>query len=56
MNKPEFKPFPKVPRFSRDIVITEKLDGTNASVTITESGDIFAGSRTRFVVWRNVPT
>lgn len=49
MNKPEFKPFPKVPRFSRDIVITEKLDGTNASVTITESGDIFAGSRTRWI-------
>ena len=30
----EFKPFPKIPRLSRDCVITEKLDGTNASVTI----------------------
>ena len=30
----EFKPFPKVPRLSRQMVITEKLDGTNASVHI----------------------
>lgn len=30
----EFVPFPKVPRLSRDVVITEKLDGTNASVVI----------------------
>ena len=30
----DFKPFPKVPRLSREIVITEKLDGTNASVWI----------------------
>lgn len=30
----EFVPFPKVPRLSRGMVITEKLDGTNASVFI----------------------
>lgn len=36
----EFTPFPKVPRWSRDIIITEKLDGTNASVHIGhEEGD-----------------
>ena len=29
-----FQPFPKVPRYSRDMVITEKIDGTNASVWI----------------------
>jgi hypothetical protein len=29
-----FTPFPKLPRLARDIVITEKLDGTNASVHI----------------------
>jgi hypothetical protein len=33
----EFKPFPKVSRLSREVVITEKIDGTNASVWI-ESG------------------
>ena len=30
----EFTPFPKIPRLSREMVITEKIDGTNASVTI----------------------
>lgn len=30
----EFQPFPKVPRYSRNCVITEKLDGTNASIHI----------------------
>jgi hypothetical protein len=32
----EFRPFPKIARFSRDIIITEKIDGTNAQITITE--------------------
>ena len=32
----EFEPFPKVPRLSRKCVVTEKIDGTNASVWITE--------------------
>ena len=30
----DFTPFPKVPHLSRECVITEKLDGTNASVWI----------------------
>lgn len=30
----EFKPYPKVPRFLREIVITEKIDGTNAGILI----------------------
>lgn len=33
----EFTPFPKVPRLSRECVITEKIDGTNASVWIEET-------------------
>lgn len=32
---PMFKSFPKIPRWSRDLVITEKLDGTNACVVIS---------------------
>lgn len=32
----EFKAFPKMPRWSRDISITEKIDGSNASVLIHE--------------------
>ena len=45
----EFREFPKLPRLSRDIIITEKIDGTNAQVLITEHGDIFVGSRTRWI-------
>lgn len=30
----DFVPYPKVPRLSRDVVITEKLDGSNAQVLI----------------------
>ena len=36
---PEFKPFPKMPRLSREVIITEKIDGTNASVFIREITD-----------------
>lgn len=45
----DFVPFPKMARLRRDCIITEKIDGTNASVLITDSGDVFAGSRNRFV-------
>jgi len=33
----EFAPFPKIPRFSRDIIITEKIDGTNACVVVWDA-------------------
>lgn len=45
----EFKPFTKIPRLRRDCIITEKIDGTNASVYISEDGEIRAGSRTRWI-------
>jgi hypothetical protein len=32
----EFKAWPKIARLNRDIVITEKLDGTNAAVIVDE--------------------
>lgn len=31
----KFKEFPKIGRFSRDFIITEKIDGDNASIIIT---------------------
>lgn len=37
MSKIEFKPWPKTTRLFRDIVITEKIDGTNAAVQIIKS-------------------
>lgn len=45
----EFVPFPKLSRLTRNCIITEKLDGTNAQVIITEDGEIAAGSRTRII-------
>lgn len=33
----DFIAFPKIPRLSRDIVVTEKIDGTNAQVNIRPS-------------------
>lgn len=49
MSAPNFVEFPKLARLSREIVVTEKIDGTNAQVFITEDGDLFAGSRTRWI-------
>jgi hypothetical protein len=31
----DFVPYPKTPRLKRDVVITEKLDGTNAQIVIS---------------------
>lgn len=45
----EFVKFEKVARLSRDIVITEKIDGTNAQIFIDEDGNIQAGSRNRYI-------
>ncbi len=45
----QFVPFPKMARLSREVVITEKLDGTNAQICITDDGGFFAGSRTRWI-------
>lgn len=33
----EFTPFPKIPRLFRKVIVTEKLDGTNASILIKRS-------------------
>lgn len=46
---PEFTPFPSIARLYRDMVVTEKLDGTNAQVHITLEGEVFAGSRNRWL-------
>lgn len=45
----EFTPFPKMARLSREVVVTEKIDGTNAQIYITEDGQVLAGSRTRWI-------
>lgn len=45
----EFIPWPKTARLFRDIVITEKIDGTNAALHITEDGQVVAQSRKRLI-------
>lgn len=45
----EFEAFPKMARLSREIIITEKLDGTNAQICIGEDGSFQVGSRTRWI-------
>jgi hypothetical protein len=44
-----FIDFPKMARLSREIIVTEKMDGTNAQICIGENGEFMAGSRTRFI-------
>jgi hypothetical protein len=44
-----FEPFPKIARLSRECIITEKLDGTNAQILIREDGSMLAGSRNRWL-------
>jgi hypothetical protein len=45
----EFVPFPKIARLNRHIVVTEKIDGTNAQVAISEDGTMQFGSRNRWL-------
>lgn len=45
----QFEEFAKIPRLRRDCVITEKIDGTNAQIHITDEGEVLAGSRTRYI-------
>lgn len=45
----EFLAFPKIARLSREMVITEKLDGTNAHVVVFPDGSVLAASRNRYI-------
>lgn len=45
-----FMEFPKMARLSRQCIITEKIDGTNAQIWIAPDGDqLLIGSRTRWI-------
>lgn len=47
----EFIPFPSIARLSggNHMVITEKIDGTNAQIRIEQDGTFLVGSRTRWI-------
>ena len=44
-----FTEFASIARVTRQMVFTEKLDGTNAQIHITDNGQMFVGSRTRWI-------
>lgn len=46
---PPFEEFQKIARLARGCVVTEKIDGTNAQILITEDGGFFTGSRNRWI-------
>jgi hypothetical protein len=41
--------FRKIPRFYREVIVTEKIDGTNGLVFVDEDGSVRAGSRNRWL-------
>lgn len=45
----DFIEFPKIARYSREVIVTEKIDGTNAQVAIGEDGSFHVGSRSRWL-------
>lgn len=45
----EFLEFPKIARWSRDVIVTEKIDGANACIAIGEDGEFQVGSRSRWL-------
>ena len=49
-NIPEFKGWNKIFRLNRECVITEKIDGTNGVIYISEDNQILAGSRTHWLI------
>ena len=44
-----FVEFSKIARLSRECIITEKIDGTNGQIMITDDGQMLVGSRTRWI-------
>jgi hypothetical protein len=46
----EFKSFQKIARLSRGCIVTEKIDGTNGQIAITEEGRFYVGSRNQWIL------
>lgn len=52
---PEFQAFSEIPRLSRDMIITEKIDGTNAQIYFPDGplGPMYIGSRRQWITPQN---
>lgn len=48
-----FVEFHKIARLSRECVISEKIDGSNGIISISEDGKMLVGSRTRWITPEN---
>lgn len=48
-----FREFPKIPRLYREVIVTEKIDGTNGCVVVTEDGCVAAQSRSQIITPAN---
>lgn len=48
-----FQGFPKIARLNREVIVTEKIDGTNAQIFIGENGTFLTGSRNRWITPEN---
>lgn len=49
MEEITFEEYGKTPRFFRNMIVTEKLDGTNAAILVTDDGRVGAQSRNRLI-------
>lgn len=49
---PEFVEFPKIARLAREIIVSEKIDGTNSVVYVGDDGEVLAGSRSQWIATR----
>ena len=49
MDEVQFRGFGSIKRLSRDMVVTEKIDGTNASIWVMEDEQFLVGSKSRFI-------
>lgn len=51
----DFKGFPKIGRLNRTIIVTEKIDGTNAQIVVNDEGTgiVGVGSRNRWITPEN---
>lgn len=49
ISTPEFQSFTKIARLNRECAITEKIDGTNGQILITEDNQLFVGSRNKWL-------
>lgn len=46
---PEFVGFGKIARLRRPVIVTEKIDGTNGQIFISDDGLVMAGSKNRWL-------